>query len=216
MAAEQSIFSRPDYLQWKRQNPQYFPEEKNQNIKFYAPERGQGTSEIFYQPAVQRPIPATPVVAQPTPAATTPSVKIARPDIILQNDSEIPIEIMTDLVFEDIGGQEIINISRNDLINGQNVVYQPIKNVAAIAAQYNSKNIISLGSTLNNHFNNYAIKLEEKIPYKDPSEFPDYSPVYFEGTSLVLEFVGLNADEQVEVQIMTSGNILDDTIYMES
>jgi len=50
-------------------------------------------------------------------------------DTILYNDDSLPIEIMTDLIFENIGGQELINIARNDTVNGQTIIYQPIKNL---------------------------------------------------------------------------------------
>lgn len=149
-------------------------------------------------------------------SASVPSIKIADPDIILQNDSEIPIEIMTDLIFEDIGGQEIINISRNDLVNGQYVVYQPIKNLSYIASQYNSKNIVGLGGTLGSYFDSFPIKLEDKMPNNGLDD-PNYYPIYLlDDGSLVIELVNMESDEQVEVQIMTSGSILDDTIYLEN
>ena len=48
-----------------------------------------------------------------------PQVKSATPDIVLFNDDTVPIETMTDLIFEKIGGQELINIARSDTINGQ-------------------------------------------------------------------------------------------------
>ena len=50
-------------------------------------------------------------------------------DTILLNDETTPIEVLADLIFENIGGQELINIARNDTVNGQKVIYQPIKNL---------------------------------------------------------------------------------------
>lgn len=145
---------------------------------------------------------------------SVPAIKIARPDIILQNDSEIPVEIMTDLVFEDIGGQEIINISRHDLVNGQAVIYQPIKNLSYIAYQYNSRNILGLGATSGSFFQNFSIELEDKMPQKGSGPAPDYPSVYMDSNNnLVIDLVNMAADEQVEIQFITSGSILDDTIY---
>ena len=57
-------------------------------------------------------------------------------DLILFNNEAMPIELMTDLIFEDIGGHEIINIARTDTINGQTVIYQPIKNLTSIQQNY--------------------------------------------------------------------------------
>jgi len=69
------------------------------------------------------------------------SVKIATQELIDIIDDATPadqkIETMTNLLFEDIGGQEIISIIRNDIVNGQNITYQPIKNVTSLYYQYN-------------------------------------------------------------------------------
>jgi len=71
-----------------------------------------------------------------TPASTSVSnspppdpVKTAPIDTVLFNDDSMSIEIMADLIFEDIGGHELINIARNDIINGQQISYTPIKNL---------------------------------------------------------------------------------------
>ena len=71
------------------------------------------------------------------------SVKPATPEIILFNDDAMPIEIMTDLIFEDIGGQELATISRHDIINGQKIIYNPIKNLSDLYLQYNPNNVLS-------------------------------------------------------------------------
>ena len=43
--------------------------------------------------------------SSPSPETKTPDVKSATPDIILFDDESTPIEIMTDLIFENIGGK---------------------------------------------------------------------------------------------------------------
>lgn len=143
------------------------------------------------------------------------SIKIATPDLMVKlvNESAMQPDIMTDLIFELIGGQEIINISRNDLVNGQNIKYQPIKNLSDISFQYNSKNILSLENTSETVFNNFPIKLETHIPFVGNG--PNGTPVYIEPTTgnLVIDVVNMETGEQIEVQIMTSGTLLDDTIY---
>lgn len=85
----------------------------------------------------------------PDPSGTNNSndVKIATPDLILQNEEVMSIEIMTDLIFEDIGGYELATISRHDLVNGQKVIYTPIKNLTDLYLQYNPNNILSLQSS---------------------------------------------------------------------
>jgi hypothetical protein len=155
--------------------------------------------------------PAIPTTPKISPAM--PAIKIATPDIILENNEAIPQEMMIDLTFENIGGQEIIGIARNDLVNGQKVVYQPIKNLIDINFQYNSKNIISLENTSQNYFDNFPIKLDSKVPAIGKG--PGGKFVYLDETTgdLVVNVVNLADDEQVEIQILTTGSLLDDTIY---
>jgi LysM repeat protein len=136
-----------------------------------------------------------------------PPVKTAPIDTVLFNSDELPIEVMTDLIFENIGGHELINIARNDIINGQQISYQPIKNLSSIQQQYNPNNIVSLQSTSDKYFANFPIKLENKIP--NPGTGPNSSYVYVDSTNgnLVIEAVNLEIDEQIEVEITVSGTI---------
>ena len=136
-----------------------------------------------------------------------PPVKTASIDTVLFNDDELPIEVMTDLIFENIGGQELINIARNDIINGQQVSYQPIKNLSSIQQQYNPNNLLSLQSTSDRYFANFPIKLENKIP--NPGTGPNGSYVYLDSATgnLVIEAVNLETDEQIEVEVTVSGTI---------
>lgn len=144
------------------------------------------------------------------------AVKIATPDLMITNNESVnisQIEIMTELIFEDIGGQELINIARNDIVNGQNIAYQPIKNLLDINLQYNSKNILSLENTSETVFNNFPIKLDTHIP--NVGNGPDGENVYISSLTgdLIVEVVNMQVGEQVEVEILVTGGLLDDTIY---
>ena len=128
-------------------------------------------------------------------------------DTILFNDDSVPIEIMTDLIFENIGGQELINIARNDTVNGQTILYQPIKNLTAVQQQYNPNNIVSLQATSDKYFQNFSIKFDEKVPTQGTG--PDGAHVYIdpETGELVVEAINMAEDEQIEVEITISGTI---------
>jgi hypothetical protein len=136
------------------------------------------------------------------------SVKIATPDIILIKDEAVAAQIMADLIFQDIGGQEIINIARSDMINGQNVVYQPIKNISSLFYQYNPQNILALQRTDKDYFKNFAISLKDRLP-----EWP-YISVNDNG-DLVIEVENMLPSESVEVQTISDVIVLNDTIYTE-
>ena len=128
-------------------------------------------------------------------------------DTILFNDDSVPIEIMSDLIFENIGGQELINIARNDTVNGQTILYQPIKNLTAVQQQYNPNNIVSLQATSDKYFQNFSIKFDEKVPTEGTGPGGSYVYIDPETGELVVEAVNLAEDEQIEVEITISGTI---------
>jgi hypothetical protein len=151
---------------------------------------------------------ATPPSPEPEPIIVQPvPVKTATPDIVLFDDSALPIEVMSDLIFEDIGGQELISIVRSDIVNGQKISYQPIKNLSSIQQQYNPNNILGLQQTANRFFAGFSIKLEDRIP--EVGNGLNGENVYFDETTgdLVIEFVNLSNDEQIETQITVNGTI---------
>jgi len=156
---------------------------------------------------------ANPNVPTVTTSSSDPGGKITTKDIMMYNDESTPIEVMSDLIFENIGGQEIINIARNDIINGQTVVYQPIKNLTSLNFQYNPQNILALQNTSDEYFKKFPIKLEDKIP--NVGTGPNGETVYIEASTgnLVINVINLANDEQVEVQVLSSGAIFSDTIY---
>jgi hypothetical protein len=152
---------------------------------------------------------------QPTSTTTppaNPAVLVATPAIALSN-APLEIDIMADLIFENIGGQELINISRNDIINGQDVMYSPIKNLQSLYLEYNPNNIIKLENTADTYFKNFPIRLENKIP--SVGSGPNGETVYIdqETGDLVINVIGLDSDEQVDIQILNGGEILNGTIY---
>jgi hypothetical protein len=153
-------------------------------------------------------VPMTPTTLGLTVGSSNVNPVLTAPiDTILFNDDSVPVEIMADLIFENIGGQELINIARNDTINGQTVIYQPIKNLTAIQQQYNPNNIVSLQSTSDKYFQNFSIKFDDKVP--DEPTGPNGEHVYIDPQTgeLVVEAVNLEPDEQIEVEITISGTI---------
>jgi len=97
-------------------------------------------------------------------SAVLRGTKEADPDLIISQEDSTPVDIMTDLLFENIGGQEIISISRNDILNGQNIRYNIIANLGLLAQEYNTRNIFRVSGTLSDFFDNFSIALAPKIP----------------------------------------------------
>ena len=174
------------------------------------PDPGLSTSSLENSGPSAEPItPAAIPLSTPTIVAPViaPPVKTAPIDTLLFDQESVSTDALVNLIFENIGGQELINITRNDIVNGQEVVYQPIKNLSSIQQQYNPNNILSLQSTSDKYFANFSIKLENRIP--NPGTGPNGSYVYLDNNTgnLIIEAVNLELDEQIEAEITVSGTI---------
>jgi hypothetical protein len=150
---------------------------------------------------------STPPLPPPPPPPTTVKIKSATPEIILWDDSTIPVEILTDLTFENIGGQELLSLTRHDTVNGDNVPNQLIKNLTFLSQEYSSKKILSLQNTSDKYFSNFSIKLESKIPFVGNG--PEGTNIYVDQATqdIIIELVNLEADERIEAQISIGGTI---------
>jgi len=134
-------------------------------------------------------------------------VRQADPDIIITAGEEaISPELLLELQYEDLAGAELINISRSDIIDGQNVIYSPIKNLSSLRRKYNPNNIISMPSVSSSLFSKYAIDLILRVG-ENPSTGLPYEPYFNDNGDLVIELEDVREDEIVEVEIDTSGTI---------
>jgi hypothetical protein len=166
-------------------------------------------------PAPAPPVDPPPATVQATPPAiavdtSTPvdtSVKAAPIDTVLFVDEGFSKEFITDLLFEDIAGQELLSIAREDTVNGQNVIYQPIKNLGILRDTYDINNLLKLQETSDRFFANFIINLFEKIP--KVGNGPNGRNYYFdeETGDGIIEFINMRDDEQIEVQISNAGII---------
>lgn len=118
-----------------------------------------------------RPIPEIPITERA--AFVDSSIKVATPDLIQIDEESLPIELITNLLFEDIGGRELINISRNDIINGQNVSYNLVGNLSLVQRLYSPRNMFRLVGTPEEIFSNFKIRFSVRVPENGtgPSRF---------------------------------------------
>jgi hypothetical protein len=156
---------------------------------------------------------ATPNVPVPYSNTADANIKVASPDIVLITNESLPVELMANLTFENIGGREILNIARHDTINGQSIIYQPIGNLAEINLKYNPLNILALQNTSDKLFRSFAIELGDHIPTEGNGENGNH--VYLDSITgdIVVDLINLDSEYEVEIQVLSSGDILDDTIY---
>jgi len=149
----------------------------------------------------------------PPPPPTTYKVKIANPEVILFDDETLPATTLIDILFEDIGGQELLSMSRHDIISGDYVPNQLIKNLTSLNQEFSSKRLLSLQNTSDKYFSNFGIKLENKIPFVGGGA--NGENVYLnDSQDIVIDLINLDIDEQVEVQLSISGTIY--TIVLEA
>jgi LysM repeat protein len=179
---------------------------------------GQGPGETGAPPDV---IPTTTVVKAPTPQVAAipyvapaasppppPPIKTAPIDTVQFVDDAIPETLMLDLLLENLGGQELLSVARYDTVNGQDVRYQPIKNLNIIQQEYNPGNLVKLQQTSLNVFNNFSIKFANKMPSVTNDPSGNNSNVWIDTDgSIVIELVHMLNDEQVEVQMAYDGTI---------
>jgi hypothetical protein len=166
--------------------------------------RDKDTGEYKKVPISAEPRGTTNLIVSPSDTAVK-TIKTAPIDTILFDDDLVSNEVMTNLIFEDIGGQELINIARNDIVNGQKVSYNPIKNLSSIQQQYNPNNILGIQDTSDKYFSNFSIKFENRVP--ETGSGPNGSTVYLDNVTgnLIIETINMENDEQVEVEITVSG-----------
>jgi hypothetical protein len=175
------------------------------------PNFGIGLTPVADQPALDQS--AASQSGEAIRTSLNDSVKAATPSLVALTNPILADEIMVDLIFENIGGQELINISRNDIVNGQDVLYSPIKNLKDLYIQYNPNNIIKIENTLDTYFKNFPIRLELKLPNYGTG--PNGEVVYIDPTTgdMIINVSSLEPDEQVDIQILDSGEVLNGTIY---
>jgi len=153
--------------------------------------------------------------------ASEKAIKVATPDLILFDEAGLPVDIMTNLIFEQIGGQEIINISRNDIINGQRVTYSLVSNADQINNAYNPKNIFSVPGAIESFFKNFSIRLDTHVPERGTG--PQGQVVYVDRLNLnsaqknrlVVDVINMAKNERVEIQVLNAGVVISDILDEE-
>lgn len=157
------------------------------------------------------------IARMPTPLVTAARepVKYATPEDVLIDENDMPVELILKLTLEKIGGLELINLVRHDTVNGQNIIYRPIKNVSQLAIDYNPQNMVKMPGSGEEYFKNFAIKLEnhiEQTTNEDPPVVAYIDPIT---KNVIIDVINTKADYEIEVQMVSSGKVFDGTIYAE-
>lgn len=130
-------------------------------------------------------------------------------DVVLFNENNISIEGISNLLFEEIGGIELISMVRRDTVEGQNPYYTLISNLSSIKREFDPTQIISRQKPNQSYFDIYSIDINSKIPDSNYLEINNLENYYYIDSNgdFVLELDNIFSDEIVELEIANGGTI---------
>lgn len=169
------------------------PEPRGQILGNTAPSNPSPTPS----PVNAAPVSATPSLPTFTPMPSNKNFKVAPSDIIQFDDSNIEIQLITNLLFEDVGAVELSDMSRSDLIDGQQVIYSPITNLPELKRDFDPNKIIS-NIPMVDYFSRFLIDLLSRGMYE---------PYFDDEGNLVIEIDKVLDDEKIEAEILSNGTI---------
>ena len=120
----------------------------------------------------------------------TSQVKVANVNVINTVHAATPVEQMEKMFFQDVGGTEILSVTRHDTVGGEKVIYSEVDNLQDLKIQFNPLNIL-VSTNLNDLFSGYGIDIKEKVNDAGQTVQIDASG------NMVIEVVGVAEDEYV-------------------
>jgi hypothetical protein len=155
----------------------------------------------------------------PGTPVNTPSTETSINQINI-NEQTMTDEAFTDLILEDIGGRELITLSRHwDLIGTSVPVYSPIKNISSVLFANSPINIAPNPNSTIDFFDTFSLLLSSYLPTDAELNAldADYkkSYVYYEPSinSIIINTANIFNNEGVQVEFITFDSLKDDTIY---
>ena len=158
---------------------------------------GGGGSSTSY-PSAPNSTPATPYWITERTVQPKTGIKQADPDIVLDPDIDTTGDYIVERFFEELGGTELIKLSRYDLIDGISVSYNPIANLSQLRKRFNPNNIISLDFLSENEFTRASIDLLSRGIYE---------PYFNDNGDLVIEIDIIRTEENIEAEISQTGTV---------
>lgn len=143
------------------------------------------------------------------PDPPPPPVRVPERDVIELLNQTVDAATIQNLLFENIGANELTKFVRHDTVEGINPYYNIISNLSDVKRKFDPASLVSLQKNDSSLFDLYPIKLQDKVPTDDylaDNNLTDY--VYFNRSGdLVIEVVNMSDSELVEVEIDRNGTI---------
>lgn len=130
-------------------------------------------------------------------------------DVILFSENNVSIEGISNLLFEQIGGIELISMVRRDTVEGQNPYYSVISNLSNIKKEFDPTQIIARQKPNQSYFDIFYIDLNSKIPddlYLQRNNLENFFYIDTNG-DFIIELDNMLADEIIELEIAQGGTI---------
>jgi hypothetical protein len=137
------------------------------------------------------------------------SEKTPTRDVVTFVESNFSAEGIANLLFEQIGGIELISMVRRDTVEGQNPYYTVISNLSNIKKEFDPTQIISRQKPNQSLFDIYSIDINNKIPndlYLERNNLTNFFYIDTNG-DFIIELDNMLADELVELEIAQGGTI---------
>jgi hypothetical protein len=159
-------------------------------------------------PQIPPPPPPGPPVYDDNIPYTPPPVMVPERDVVNLAVEQLDSKTIENLLFENIGANELTKFVRHDTVQGNNPLYNIISNLSDIRRKFDPVDLISV-QVPDSPFQGNSIDLNKKIPteeYLQALGLTDY--VYIDSNGdLIIEVVNMRDKEIVEVQIDSNGTI---------
>ena len=135
------------------------------------------------------------------------NVQIPEKGIVQYNEAALPQQMISDMLFADVGGQELLLVSRWDTIDGQNVSYSLVTDLSQTAQQFNSSGILTGNEGSMAYFRQFSIDVVNRM--SEINSLNDATPgiALNSNGDLVIDFDFIGVNESVEVEIVNSGTV---------
>ena len=141
--------------------------------------------------------PSAPPAAPPPPPpgqSQSSQVKISAVNVVNRNYEATSVEQMERLYFQNVGGTEILSVTRHDTVGGEEVVFNNVDNIFELRSQFNPLNIL-MTTNINSLFSEYGVDIGTKIGALDET-----FSMNVDG-GIDIQVFNINRDEYLQVQV---------------
>ena len=149
------------------------------------------------------------------------NVKVATPDLLI-DDGTLSLESMTDFVFADIGGQELLSTTRHDLVDSPFVENNTIRDAGTL---FRKTKYIEPNDGITNNFSAFPVEINDYIPTSiieavrssgmALSEVDIIDNIYIQkdNGSVYVVFKNLKSFYKIEISFVSIDDLVNGTIY---